>query len=157
MILSRWYHGTKDFEAVHALRKAVFVEEMGIDENHAFDEHDPCAMHVVVYDAAEPAGTGRLYFDGAAFRIGKICVRKELRGQKIGDMITRLLLDRALNVNAPNIRVHTCPASCAFYEPFGFKAVGAPVTENGCEVVRMEVIAKDVLFPRACGCKDDAK
>ncbi|OPX89343.1 MAG: putative N-acetyltransferase YjcF [Pelotomaculum sp. PtaB.Bin104] len=156
MILSRWVHGTKDFDAVRALRTAVFVGEQGIDEAVEFDGFDQYAMHVVAYNGDQPAGTGRLYFDGEAFRIGRICVRKEMRGQKIGDMIVRLLLDRALNVNAPRIRVHACPALCTFYGKFGFVATGEPFVEDDREVIPMEVLAKDVLFPRACGCNDNS-
>lgn len=154
MILSRWFHGTRDFDAVKALRTAVYVEELGVDEKMEFDEHDALAMHVVVYNGEEAAGTGRLYFDGEAFRIGRICVLSKFRGQKIGDVIVRLLLDRALNVNAPRIRLNADPKLCSFYEKFGFRATGGPVVENGLEAVPMEARAKEVLFPNTCGCCD---
>ncbi len=151
MILTRWFHGTSDFDAVRALRTAVFVEEQGMPARLEFDEFDAMAMHVVVYDGKEPAGTGRLYYDGSMFRIGRVCVLKEKRGQRLGDMLVRLLLDRALNVNAPSIRIYARPELTEFYGKFGFTACGEPFIENGvAEVVPMEARAADVRFPRAC-------
>ena len=153
MIFSRWFHGTADFDEVKALRTAVFVEEEGLKCEEEFTSDDDMAMHVVVYKEGIPVGTGRLWFDGKSFRIGKVCVLKEHRGGKIGDMIVRLLLDRALNVNAPSLRVNARVSLSDSLSKFGFEKVGEVFTENNKKVIEMSVLGKDVLFPSACGCK----
>ncbi len=153
MIFSRWFHGTADFDEAKALRTAVFVKEEGFESEEEFTSDDEMAMHVVVYKEGNPVGTGRLWFDGKSFRIGKVCVLKEHRGEKIGDMIVRLLLDRALNVNAPSIRVNSRVNLCDSLSKFGFERVGEVFIENSKEVSEMSVLSKDVLFPSACGCK----
>ena len=151
MIYSKWTNGTEDFETVRALRRAVFLDDMGISEASVFDVYDPAAMHALLYDADEPVGTGRLYYDGEAFCIGRICVLKDRRGRGFGDMIARLLLDRALNVHAPRIRLHAPPEQAGFYEKFGFGALDGTHEEDGRLAVRMEALANDVVFPSACG------
>ena len=151
MIYSRWIHGTKDFDTVRALRTAVFVDELGIPDADVFDGFDPDAMHVVLFDDGEPLGTGRLYYDGEAFCIGRICVLMNRRGQGFGDMIARVLLDRALNMHAPRIRLITPPEHAGFYQKFGFVTLEGTYEEAGRPAVRMEVPAEDAVFPSTCG------
>jgi hypothetical protein len=152
MIHSEWKNGSKDLAVVRALREAVFVDELGIGEELVFDGFDAWALHAVLYNAGEPVGTGRLYHDGEAFYIGRICVLKDRRGQGFGDMIARLLLDRAIIAGAPGIRVNVPPEHAGFYEQFGFSRLNGTCVEAGRPAVRMEVQAKDAVFPSKCGC-----
>ena len=51
---------TADVEAAHEVKRAVFVEEQGIDESIVFEDLDTLALHLVVKLNDQVIGTARV-------------------------------------------------------------------------------------------------
>ena len=69
------------------IRTEVFIHEQGFE--YELDERDKLATHFVVFDTQTPIATCRVFFDLElnAYLVGRICVLKAYRGQKIGSLL----------------------------------------------------------------------
>lgn len=130
--------GTKDeMEQVYDIRREVFIEEQGVPEDIEMDGRDDEAVHVLAVVDGEPAGCGRLLFSGDETRIGRVAVRKKMRGYGIGDGICRLLIALAKDRGAEKIVLDAQLTAEGFYSRLGFEREGDVFMEAGMEHVRM--------------------
>jgi len=121
--------------AAQAVRHEVFVVEQKVPLTLEWDEMDALSLHAVVLDDEGAAvATGRLLPDG---HIGRMAVRKVLRGEGLGAMILQALMreaelrgDRAVLLNA---QTHAAP----FYARHGFVREGEEFIEAGIPHIRM--------------------
>lgn len=150
MIANEWITGNGDLRAVHAIREKVFVAEQNIAPERVADAYDEQAVHLLVYVDGVAAATGRIYHDGSHFRIGRLCVLKEFRGQGIGDLAARLLLFKAF-MYAGEVHISAQAYLEDFYKKFGFETVGGPFMEEGISHVNMVVTKEKCVFPSKCG------
>ena len=149
MIRGRYLNSTRDCDEVFALRRRVFVEEMGLDEAWARDAGDDMAVYVLAYDeAGAPSGTGRLSIDQDRFMLGRVCVLEGARGSGLGDLIARMLLLRARELNAPRVYVNALTSAAPFYARYGFRPTDEP-DEEGCVLMRAE--ADEIDLGSDCG------
>lgn len=144
MICGRYYLGLDHMNEIAPIRLEVFGAEQGIKENIIFDETDEVAVHAIVYkdiNRTIPVGAGRLYKtdNGEEYKIGRIAVKKEERGQGFGDFIVRMLVDKALMMGADRVLVGSQPHAVAFYEKIGFRPTGEKYVEAGIEHTVMEI------------------
>ena len=85
MIRGRFLTSRDDISQVIALRREVFCEEQGYSVDTEPDAHDDMAVYALAFDdEGRPLGTGRLYIADDQFRIGRVCVKKEMRGMHRG-------------------------------------------------------------------------
>ena len=152
MITGQWTFGLRDFEGARLVRDCVFVQEQGYAPEDEFDEMDFYAWHALVMEDDEPVATGRIYLWDGAYTIGRVCVRKEYRGRHLGDLIMRLLLDRAQQAGAPAVRLRAQLYAVPFYEQYGFAVVGEPSRQEGerTDHVEMQVQAQDIRLCHSC-------
>lgn len=150
MIRGRYLMSGEDIAPVLALRRAVFAEELERTDLSIPDEFDDMAVYACVYDEDGcPRATGRLHIDlDDRFLIDMICVERSVRRRGYGDLVVRMLLGRALDMNAPGIYVRSVPNARDFYARYGFAPVEAPLADGR---VLMCVKADGVVFDRACG------
>lgn len=121
--------------AAQAVRYEVFVVEQKVPLALEWDEMDALCLHAVMLDQEDAAvATGRLLPDG---HIGRMAVRKALRGKGLGAMILQALMreaelrgDRAVLLNA---QTHAAP----FYARHGFVREGEEFIEAGIPHIRM--------------------
>jgi len=121
--------------AAQAVRHEVFVVEQKVPLALEWDEMDAVCLHAVVLDEeGGAAATGRLLPDG---HIGRMAVRKGLRGEGLGTLILQALMreaelrgDRAVQLNA---QTHAAP----FYARRGFVPEGEEFIEAGIPHIRM--------------------
>lgn len=99
MISTKWFQ-EKNLEDVLELRRNVFLEELNYEEKFIQDEYDVFAKNVVVYEDRIAIGTGRLIFKDRKYVIDKLCVKKEYRNKKYGDLIIRMLVRKAITIGA---------------------------------------------------------
>lgn len=151
MITSAFLRGTEDLSEPFAIRRAVFIEEQGVPEAEEFDNFEEQALHLMVYVDGEPAATGRFWFDGSVFRIGRLAVRKEYRGQKLGDLALRVLIYKAFSSGAEELYISAQTYIMPFYRKFGFREYGEEYMEAGLPHQAMKVGKDDVVYPSACG------
>ncbi|MBR3289926.1 MAG: GNAT family N-acetyltransferase [Clostridia bacterium] len=132
MIMGKYFMQGDDLAEPFAVRRAVFVQELGLPESAVFDGADGDCIHALAYDDdKQPVAAGRLRLcDDGTFWIGYVAVLADKRRRKLGDFIVRLLLDRAFLCGAAEIFLTATPDSTPFFESIGFSAAGEK-TENG--------------------------
>lgn len=150
MVTSVFIPGNEDIAEPLEIRREVFMEEQGWPESEERDGCDEAAMHLMVYVDEAPAATGRIWY-GDAFRIGRLAVRKQFRGQNIGDLALRLLVYKAFSSGAETLSVGAQTYIAPLYKKFGFKECGEEYTYAGRPCIEMSVSKDDVVYPSACG------
>ena len=155
MIKAYFLMENQDIAVPLSIREQVFVKEQGFSAELERDEMDASAIHVVVEDEGEPCGTGRLYYTDGGWHIGRMAVLSEKRGRKYGDLLVRMLVDKALNSGVEEIFVGAQLQAKGFYEKMGFQICGEGYDEEGCPHVPMVLSAQraqQVLFGGCGGC-----
>ena len=157
MIRGKFIAPGEDYSIVLPLRKAVFADEQGFDPALDNDQYDALSAHAVLYDqvdengdpAGDPVATGRLFWHNGEFVIGRVCVRKEKRNQKLGDLVMRMLLYKAMQHHAPAVSVGSQTHAVGFYARYGFEPVETFLDE-GVEHVRMRVQGDRINLEGSC-------
>lgn len=151
MIRGRFMTSNDDCSEIFALRRAVFSEELGLSERAARDEADQMAYYALVFDErGTPSGTGRLTLEDDRFVLGRVCVRAQARGQKLGDLVMRMLLVRAQEMSAPSVWALSRPEAVGFYRRYGLRPVGEPLLDEGVEKRWMRARAEEIDIEGAC-------
>lgn len=121
MVCGKWRNGNEDLSDSFALRREVFVEEQGISEKLEFTGDDGVYMHLVVYEEDMPVATGRMrWIDHKTVAMGRICVKKNKRGQKFGDFLVRIMMEKAFQEGALTAVLDAQEQAVGFYERLGF-------------------------------------
>ena len=120
-------------EAAQALRTEVFVEEQGIARDTERDAEDGQAVHVVVRNRLDmPVATGRLLQHAPGVgRIGRMAVKRVLRGSRLGRDVLRALMQAASDRGDHEVVLHAQHSALPFYQRLGFVARGEPFEEAG--------------------------
>jgi ribosomal protein S18 acetylase RimI-like enzyme len=113
----------------------------------AFAARGDVARAAVLFDAdGSLAAAGRMYYEDGAFWLEAVAVREDLRGQGFGDLLTRMMLDRAFGHAAREARLYA-PEGCeGFFGRYGFQ-----VRTRGGEGALMAVTAGEVRLGGRCG------
>jgi YbgC/YbaW family acyl-CoA thioester hydrolase len=122
-----------------AVRQEVFMQEQGIAEPDEWDEMDAVSLHALVRNRMGlPVATGRLLpaRDGVA-KIGRMAVKKVLRGEGLGAQVLHALTAKARERGDRAIELSAQCSAEAFYRMLGFQAVGEPYDEVGIAHVCM--------------------
>lgn len=146
-----------DYSQALPLRKAVFVDEQGFDAALEHDRFDDLSAHALLYDqvddqgnpAGEPVATGRLFWHEGEFVIGRVCVAKDKRGQKLGDLVMRMLLYKAMQHHAPAVSLGAQQHAVPFYARYGFEPVEEYLDE-GVPHIRMRVRGDRINLEGSC-------
>lgn len=123
------------------IRTEVFVVEQGVPpeiEVDAFDEENAPCEHYLITDGGDSVGTFRCIFEGDAVHIGRLCVKKERRGNGYG---RAALLFIEKEYAARGYKKLTLGAQCTaipFYEKCGFKTVSDVFSDAGIPHRTME-------------------
>ncbi|WP_413627480.1 GNAT family N-acetyltransferase [Fructilactobacillus vespulae] len=126
--------------AAYALRQAIFVEERGIDANVEFDKKDTDQRiyGVLFLEPNFPIATLRLEPQkNRVIRFGRICTRKEYRGQGFGQKLLEAAEQWALENGMISGEIHGELTAQVFYEKCGYQVTDGPYYEDGAPVVKM--------------------
>ncbi len=128
----------QDQQALHALRRQVFIQEQNVAEDEEWDGRDAESVQLLIENHdGEVVATGRLLPEG---RIGRMAVRKDVRGQGLGAMLMRSFIERSKSLGMKNLvldaQVHAIP----FYEKFAFVVVSDVFLDAGIEHRRMQCL-----------------
>lgn len=121
------------------LRTEVFVQEQGVDQALEWDEHDALCVHAVLCNRlGAPVATGRLLpaVNGVA-KIGRMAVKRVLRGQRLGDQVLSALMDAARQRGDTEILLHAQCSAEKFYLRQGFRRQGEVFIEANMAHVEM--------------------
>lgn len=121
------------------LRTEVFVEEQGVPLALEHDEWDTTCDHVTLFNRLDqPMATGRLLpAQAGVSRIGRMAVKRVLRGSGLGEIVLQALLDRASSRGDFEVVLHAQTSAQDFYAKFGFTPDGAVYLEAGIEHITM--------------------
>ncbi len=152
MVTGKLLAGNGDLAEVMNIRVKVFTEELGCPAPEQ-DEYDARAVHALLYDDDhDPAATGRLYIDDEGYwRLSRIAVRKEKRGQQLGDLVMRMLLDKAIGVGAQQFKLSTPESAVGFCALYGFAKAEQ---QNGADV-EMEATVESIVRAVFSGCRGE--
>lgn len=119
------------------IRKVVFEDEQGFEEE--FDELDESdkVKHMVFYKDSEPIGTCRYYIEDNEYRIGRIAVIKEYRGKGIGEFIVRVAEDKVFEIGGRETVLSAQVRAKGFYEKIGYAEEGEIYMEEMCPHIKM--------------------
>lgn len=116
LVQGKWFAPGEDLSAgVLPVRVSVF--------GRGGDPLDSRSWNVLVYRDGEPAASGRIWWEDGAFWLGDLGVLESCRGQKLGDLVLRLLLFKAQSHAAREVRLR-CPRGLAgFFARLGLREV----------------------------------
>ena len=121
------------------LRTEVFVDEQGVDQAMEWDSRDEHCLHAVLCNRLGlPVATGRLLpsVNGVA-KIGRMAVKRVLRGQRLGDQVLSALMDAARQRGDTEILLHAQCSAEKFYLRQGFRRQGEVFMEANMAHVEM--------------------
>ena len=138
MIVAEWFTGDTQLAEVHAIRRAVFMEEQGVSEAEEMDGTDAEAIHLLLRDGGVPVATGRIIIVDGLFYLGRIAVLKDRRNMGYGDFLCRLLIRRCFELGGETQYIHSQTHAVGFYEKLGFTVTSEEYMEADIPHVNME-------------------
>ena len=113
------------------IREEVFVQEQGIPVTLEWDEADAGALHAVAYNALGQAiATARLLEHAPqTAKIGRMAVKRVLRGSHLGRDLLHVLMVKAKERGDIEVVLHAQCSAKGFYEKAGFTPRGEPFDE----------------------------
>lgn len=151
MVRGRYLTSKDDISDVISIRRRVFVDEQGYSADSEPDDRDNMAIYALVTDGENaPSATGRLYIDDDKFWIGRVCVLQSARGKRLGDLVMRMLLFRALELGANAVHISAQLPKLGFYARYGFEPYGEIVYDEGVEHRLMKVERDDIDIAGVC-------
>ena len=121
------------------VRTEVFVHEQKIPVEMEWDEADQAALHVVAYNGLGQAiGTARLLqHSPETAKVGRMAVKRILRGSSIGRELLQVLVDAARKRGCQEVMLHAQRSAEGFYARTGFRARGEPFEEVSIPHIEM--------------------
>jgi predicted GNAT family N-acyltransferase len=124
--------------AVRRVRRSVFIEEQGVPEAEEWDDFDVTAIHFALRTGNRVVGTARLVDRGdGRFKIGRVAVLPETRGQGGGACLMRTAEEHARSLSARVLLLDAQVAVIPFYERLGYEAEGEVFMDAGIPHRRM--------------------
>lgn len=118
-----------DANTLRSIRKAVFVDEQGIDPALEWDGRDETSAHFLAYDMdGNPVATVRLLDDG---HIGRLAVLPGSRGQGIGSALLLAAIELADEHGFDKVYLNAQVDTASFYHLHGFMNEGDMFEEAG--------------------------
>ena len=117
----------------------MFVHEQKVPAEMEWDEADHTALHcVAVNRMGVVLATGRLleHAPGVA-RIGRMAVKKQMRGTDLGRRVLHALMDAARARGDRQVLLHAQCSAEGFYRRSGFAPHGAVFEEAGIAHIEM--------------------
>jgi predicted GNAT family N-acyltransferase len=117
----------------------VFVHEQKVPVEMELDHEDDTALHAVALNRmGMPLATGRLiqHAPGVA-RIGRMAVKKQMRGSDLGRRVLHALMDAAQHRGDTQVILHAQCSAEGFYKRSGFEPHGGFFEDAGIAHIEM--------------------
>lgn len=106
-------YGNEEINKVNNIREQIY------EKNCCTDNLDEAAYHVIVFEKNEPIATGRLLTQDN-YVVDKVCVIKDKRKKYFGDLVVKMLLDKAFKIGAIEVFAYVPTSIIGFFEKIGF-------------------------------------
>ena len=125
--------------AAGSVRTEVFVHEQGIPKELEWDTEDNTAVHALVSNRiGQPLATGRLLQHAPGVgRIGRMAVKKGLRGTRVGRAVLEALVQASADRGDREVLLHAQTSAEGFYLRCGFTSRGEVYEEAGIPHIEM--------------------
>ncbi|WP_058828230.1 GNAT family N-acetyltransferase [Haloferax sp. Q22] len=124
-----------------AVRKAVFVDEQGVDEELEWDEHDDPdaeAVHFVAYRSGDPVGAARLReYEPGVGKVERVAVLESARGEGWGRRLMDALETEARERGFDSLLLHGQTTAEGFYHGLDYETTSDEFDEAGIPHVEM--------------------
>ena len=130
--------GLSNLSQAAEIRREVFIEEQKF--SNEFDETDQTAWHALLLISGQAAATARAFpdpQDPRTYHIGRVAVRKQYRGQKLGQKVMEALEEKLSDLGANTITLSAQVRVQGFYEALGYHAQGEPYFDEYCPHICM--------------------
>ena len=120
------------------IRQEIFVEEQGFVVE--FDEIDPIAWHLLLWQDGAALATGRIYpkeGEEGTLIAGRIAVRKAARGSQLGRRVMECLEEQGRNMGFLRMELSAQVQARGFYEKLGYVARGEEYLDEHCPHITM--------------------
>lgn len=127
------------------LRTTVFVEEQKFKEE--FDIIDNTCHHLVLYIDSEPIACVRFFTESnpQEYHLGRLCVLKEYRGQRLGELLVREVEKRVKSLGGAVVALSAQVRASGFYEKLGYTKKSEIYFDEYCEHIYMEKLLTDFI------------
>ena len=124
------------------VRIEVFVDEQGIPLALETDLEDASALHAVAYNGiGQVVATGRLLpSEAGRAKVGRMAVKRVLRGAGQGASVLRALQAEARRRGDREVMLHAQCSAQGFYESMGYQVRGEVFQEDGLAHVEMLLV-----------------
>ena len=129
--------GIENLSICLALRRAVFVDEQGVDPALDADGLDDDATQFLAWANGMPIGTARLRVVDGTAKAERVAVLDDFRGHGVGLALMEAVERHARAQGFGSLLVHAQQAVVPFYEHLGYAATGEPFEEAGIPHRRM--------------------
>lgn len=129
--------GHENLSICLALRRAVFVDEQGVDPTLDADGLDESATQFLAWANGIPIGTARLRIVDGLAKAERVAVLEDFRGHGVGRKLMDVVEATARAQGHGTILVHAQLAVVPFYERLGYAASGDAFDEAGIPHRRM--------------------
>ncbi|PKM51098.1 MAG: hypothetical protein CVV02_08080 [Firmicutes bacterium HGW-Firmicutes-7] len=120
-IIVKGLEKVKDINVVREDIELMLADGVNFFENDSLDQ---TALHVIVYEEKQPVATGRLLnIELNNYVIDKICVKINKRRLYYGDLVVKMLIDKAFNIGAKEVVALVPNDGIGFFTRIGFSIV----------------------------------
>lgn len=113
-------------DQVKEILNEVFVEEKDYREDVVFNIDGPQKHHVLLYEDIKEedlVAYGRLIINMNTANIMLIAVKQNYRGKKYGDLVIRMLIDKAMSMSYKDIYTDVPDSLVGMFKKVGFYKV----------------------------------
>ena len=129
--------GLENLSICLALRRAVFVDEQGVDPALDADGLDEAATQFLAWANGMPIGTARLRTVDGMAKAERVAVLDDFRGYGVGLALMAAVERHARAQGLGSVLVHAQQTVVPFYERLGYVASGEAFEEAGIRHRRM--------------------
>jgi len=130
---------SSELERALEVRRAVFVEEQGVEKEIEYDGRDIEAEHIIVTCGELTIGTARVRFPATGrAKIERMAVLPLFRCRGVGRGMLSALTVAFREQRIESIVLHAQNPVVAFYETCGYRVTSAPFIEANIKHVVME-------------------
>lgn len=130
-----------DLSDVIHIRTEVFSKELKKEEL-LIKTPDQETVHAIVYEHNIPVAAGSLIYQSEDCSLANIAVLKEHRGKNYGDLIIRMLLNKAFSSGIKEVRALVPDHLSDFFLKEGFQIIDKVVPEVESTYSKMVIYAK---------------
>ncbi len=143
------YRGSKEWQAVKAIRTRVFIEEQNCPGELEWDKYEEISRHVLGSVDGVPMAAARwrliAYEQRPTARLERFSVLKEYRGKGYGKALVSWVIEDARRAGLGEYLLHAQLRLEAYYRSLGFDTVGDPFEEVGIPHILMRRHDSDAL------------